>query len=316
MASLRTYLEDTFGDNIRFVYRHFPLSFHTKATITAEAAEAAGAQGKFFEMHDLLYARQQEWGALSDADMEARLIAYAAELGLDTERFAEELRDHTYLPRVQEQLQQAIDARLSGTPSYIVNGVEYPINEIGLGPQQVVAFIRLLDLVPQQYTELPPVVTKPDKKYVATIETSKGRVVVELFSDQAPVNANNFAFLAEEGWYDGQAFFYVDPASAAYAGDPTNMGWGLPYVGYICGDEIRAGLTFDQPGMVAFYTPAPGRNSNLFFITTVARPDFNGKFTIIGRVVEGLDVVKSLTATRPGGPAPDTIKTIRIEERS
>ena len=86
-------------------------------------------------------------------------------------------------------------------------------------------------------------------------------------------------------------------------------------MGYICGDEINAGLTFDKPGVVAFYAPSPGRNSNMFFITTVARPDFNGKFTIIGQVSEGLDVVQGLTQTSPGGPAPDTIEAIRIEER-
>ena len=134
MASLRTYLEDTYGDGIRFAYRHFPLSFHDKAPITAEASEAAGAQGKFFEMHDLIYARQQEWGQLTGADLEARLVEYADELGLDTERFAQELRDHVYLARVQAQGQEALDASLSGTPSYIINGIEYPVNDIGLGP--------------------------------------------------------------------------------------------------------------------------------------------------------------------------------------
>lgn len=314
MASLRGYLESIYGEDVRVIYRHFPLSFHTKATITAEAAEAAGAQGKFFEMHDLLYARQQEWSQLSDAALEERLVEYARELGLDTERFAQELRGHVHLAKVQSQQEEAINARLGGTPSYIINGVEYP-SEIGLGYAQIAGFIRLLQELPRQYQQVPPPVTRPDARYTATIETSKGKIVLELFADQAPTNVNNFAFLAEEGWYDGKAFFFVDPAVAAYAGDPTNMGWGLPFVGYVCGDEIRSGLTFDQPGMVAFYTPKPGRNSSLFFITTAARPDFNGRFTIIGRVTEGLEVVKSLTPTRPGGPDPDTIKTIRIQEQ-
>jgi cyclophilin family peptidyl-prolyl cis-trans isomerase len=315
MASLHTYLEDTYGDGIQYAFRHFPLSFHDKATPAAEAAEAAGAQGKFFEMHDLLFARQQEWAALSGADLEARLVEYAGELGLDTDQFAQELKDHTHLPNVQADLAEATGANLSGTPSYIINGIEYPVNEIGLSPAQVVAFIHLLDWLPNQYTQVPPSVTEAGQSYLATITTSKGEVVVELYPDQAPTNVNNFAFLAQDGYFDGQSFFYVDPASAAYAGDPTNMGWGLAFPGYYCGDEISTDLTFDEPGMVAFYAPSPGRNSNLFFITTVARPDYNGKFTIIGQVSEGLDVVQALTATTPGGPAPDTLESIAIEKR-
>ena len=78
MATLRTYLEDTYGENIRVAYRHFALSFHDKAPITGEAVEAAGAQGKFWEMHDLLYERLQEWGQLSVDAMPEKLTEYAA----------------------------------------------------------------------------------------------------------------------------------------------------------------------------------------------------------------------------------------------
>jgi len=316
MASLHTYLEDTYGDDIRYAYRHFTLSFHDKATLAAEAAEAAGAQGKFFEMHDLLFARQQEWSELAPADFETRLVEYADELGLDTERFSQELTDHVHLERVQAQAQEATNAQLSGTPSYIINGIEYPVNDIGLSGAQVVAFIQLLQWLPNQYTQAPPTVIKSGQTYVATIETSKGDVEVELFPDAAPVNVNNFVFLAEEGYYDGLSFFYVDPASAAYTGDPTGMGWGLPFPGYICSGEISSEHTFDEPGMLAFYTPAENRNSNLIFITTAALPDYNGHFTIIGHVTKGLDVVQSLTATTPtDGATPDTVKTIRIETR-
>ena len=74
MSTLRMYLEDTYGENIRTAYRHFALSFHDKAPITGEAAEAAGAQGKFWEMHDLLYERQQEWGQLSGEAVQAKLV--------------------------------------------------------------------------------------------------------------------------------------------------------------------------------------------------------------------------------------------------
>ena len=191
----------------------------------------------------------------------------------------------------------------------------YPTQELGLNPLQVVGFIELLQMGGREYEEVPPLVIDPSREYVATIETNKGAVVVDLLASEAPANVNSFVFLAQEGWYDGLDFFYVDPDVAAYSGDPTGMGWGLPFPGYICGDEIQADLAFDEPGMVALFAPAPGRNSSLFFITTAPQAEWVGRFTIIGRVTEGLDVVRNLTPTQPGGPTADVIEQIRIEER-
>lgn len=313
---LRTYLEDTYGENLRYVYRHFALSFHQFAIITAEATEAAGAQGAFWEMHDLLYERQGEWNSLPSEDqVKKKLVEYAEELELDIDRFSQDLDDHVYLDKVNADTQSAQQIGLGGTPSYIVNSVVYPMDELGLHPIPIDAFIRLMLLAPDQYTEVPPQVIDPAKKYVATIQTSKGDIVVELFADRAPANINSFAFLAQDGWYDGHAFFYVEPGQAAYSGDPTNMGWGLAFPGYYCGDEISPDLTFDEGGMLALFTPSPGRNSSLFFITYAPQPDLSGQFTIIGRVVEGMDVAESLTPTQPGQPQLDVIDTILIEEQ-
>jgi len=314
MAKLRLYLEDTYGDQIRTVYRHFCLSFHSKAKITGEAVEAAGAQGRFWEMHDLLYERQQTWNALPDEQMPDVLVGYAKELGLDTERFAQELKDHVYLAKVEADTQVAMQAGLPGTPTYIVNGVVYPTQQLGLNAFRVGAFVRLVTMQPDQYAEAPPQVLDPAKHYVAVIRTTKGDIVAELFTDQAPTNANSFAFLAQEGWYDGLNFFYVKPDVAAYSGDPTDMGWSIPLPGYYCGDELSPDLTFNEEGMLALFTPEPGRNSSLFFITFSPQPSFNGQFTIIGRVVKGLEVAKALTPVQPGdGTTPDSIKTILIE---
>ena len=313
------YLEDTYGKDFQGIYRHFVLSFHDKAQITAEATEAAGAQGKFWEMHDLLYERQQEWGQLSGEDaVKARLIEYAAELGLDTERFAQELEDHVYKDKVDADTQSAIEAGLGGTPSYIINGVVYPTQQLGLNPSLIAAFIQVVTDPPRQYDEVPPQTVDSEKEYVATIRTNKGDIVVELFADQTPTNVNNFVFLAEDSWYDGQAFFYVEPGRAAFSGDPFNVGWSLPYPGYTCGGEFSPDLTFDQAGMLALFTSSElGRNSTLFFITYAPQPDLNGRFTIIGQVIEGMDVAESLTPTQPGPgqPTPDVIETILIEER-
>jgi cyclophilin family peptidyl-prolyl cis-trans isomerase len=311
------YLEDTYGENFRSVYRHFALSFHDKALITAEASEAAGAQGKFWEMHDLIYERQQEWNQFSEDQMRTRLIEYAEELGLDTERFSQELDDHVYLDKVNADTQSAIEASLGGTPTYIINGVVYPTQELGLNPVLIDAFVQVVTDPPEQYTEVPPQVIDLGKKYTATIRTSKGDIVVELFAEQAPTNVNSFVFLAQDGWYDGQVFFYVEPELVAQSGDPTNTGFSLPFTGYICGDEISPDLTFDEAGMVGLYTSAPDRNSGQFFITFVPLPDINGRYTIIGRVIEGMDIAESLAPTQPGPDQspPDVIETILIEEQ-
>lgn len=311
------YLEDTHDENIQIVYRHFVLSFHDKAMINAEASEAAGAQGKFWEMHDLLYERQKEWGQLSEEEMRAQLIKYAEELELDIDRFSQELDDHVYLDKINAETQSAADAGLGGTPSYIINGVVYPTQQLGLNPSLIDNFIQVVTNPPDQYTEVPPQEIDPEQEYAATIRTNKGDIVVELFAEQAPVNTNSFAFLAQDGWYEGQTFFYVDPKFVAQSGDPTNSGFSLPFTGYTCGDEISPDLTFDQAGMLALYTPQPGHNNGQFFITYAPLPDLNGKFTIIGHIIEGMDVAESLAPTQPGPDQaqPDVIETILIEEK-
>jgi cyclophilin family peptidyl-prolyl cis-trans isomerase len=163
---------------------------------------------------------------------------------------------------------------------------------------------------------VPPQVIEADRDYVATIRTSKGDIVVDLFDDEVPTNVNSFAFLAQDGWYDGLDFFFVDHEQVALSGDPTNSGSALPYPGYTCGDETNPDISFDEAGMLALYTRAPNRNSSAFFINYTPQPGFTGSFTIIGEVTEGMDVAESLTARQPGPdqPEPDVIETIVIEE--
>jgi len=105
-----------FGDDLRYVFRHLPLSdVHPHAQMAAEAAEAAGAQGKFWEMHDKLLERQD---ALTLDD----LVRYAEELGLDVDRFSDELRRRVYAPRVAEDVASADESGVSGTPTFFING--------------------------------------------------------------------------------------------------------------------------------------------------------------------------------------------------
>lgn len=107
------------GDQLAFAYRHFPLStIHPHAFTAAEAAEAAGAQGRFWEMHDLLFENQDR---LSVDD----LLVYAQLLVLDVERFVADLQRHTYEPRVREDFMTGVRSGVNGTPTFFVNGVRH-----------------------------------------------------------------------------------------------------------------------------------------------------------------------------------------------
>ncbi len=112
-------LQERLGDRFCYVYRHFPISTaHPNAQQAAEAAEAAGAQGKFWEMHDHLYDHQ---AALGDE----QLVQYAAELGLDTERFQRELTEHVYADRVRQDFLSGVRSGVNGTPTFYINGERY-----------------------------------------------------------------------------------------------------------------------------------------------------------------------------------------------
>jgi len=319
LALMREYLEEIYGDEIRFVYRHLPLiSIHDKAVITAEATEAASAQGKFWEMHDLLYERQQEWNMLSEADLSPQLVEYATELGLDTDRFAQELNDGVYREQIMAGYEDYSQYGQMATPTYVINNVFYPTQALG-GFGMIEGFISLLSLKDRMYTAPPSQVIDPDKDYIATIRTERGDIVIELYADLVPVNVNSFVFLARDGWYDGVTFHRVIPGFVAQAGDPTDSGMGSP--GYRCSDEIVPTLTYDGAGVVGMASAGPGTSTigSQFFITYDAIPQLDGNYTIIGRVIEGMDVVESITPRDPsqgsGLPPGDVIETILIEER-
>ena len=107
------------GRRLRFVYRNFPLrDSHPYAQHAAEAAEAAGAQGKFWEMHDRLFERQF---ALDDD----ALIEYAGDLGLDVARFRRELAGRVYEPRVREDFRSGMLSGVNGTPTFFINGARH-----------------------------------------------------------------------------------------------------------------------------------------------------------------------------------------------
>jgi len=123
------------GRRLRFAFRHFPLAeMHPHALRAAEAAEAAGAQDKFWEMHGLLYQNQQ---ALDDPD----LLRYAAALSLDVPRFVSELADRTWEARVREDFMTGVRSGVNGTPTFFVNGIRHD------GPWDADSLIEALSVV-------------------------------------------------------------------------------------------------------------------------------------------------------------------------
>jgi protein-disulfide isomerase len=111
------------GDDVRFVFRHMALSqVHPMAQPAAEAAEAAGAQGKFWQMHDLIYENQDLLGP-------ALLTRLGQRLGLDMQRFTDDVQSHRFLPKVKEDFMSAVRSGAAGTPSFFINGEPYEGND-------------------------------------------------------------------------------------------------------------------------------------------------------------------------------------------
>lgn len=107
------------GDQVRFVYRHFPItSTHPHAQHAAEAAESAGAQGEFWAMHDLIFRNQE---ALEDDD----LISYAEKIGIDASRVATELSEGTHEDKVRKDFRSGVRSGVNGTPTFFINGARY-----------------------------------------------------------------------------------------------------------------------------------------------------------------------------------------------
>ncbi|OGZ42011.1 MAG: hypothetical protein A3C80_02200 [Candidatus Ryanbacteria bacterium RIFCSPHIGHO2_02_FULL_45_43] len=114
-------LEREFGDDIQVVFRHFPLQqIHANAGIAAQAAEAAGLQGKFWEMHDMLFEHQQEWSNRKDA--EDIFMQYAQRIDLDIEGFKRDIDLSSIKKKIEDDYRSGIASGVSGTPTIFLNG--------------------------------------------------------------------------------------------------------------------------------------------------------------------------------------------------
>ncbi|MFA5309380.1 MAG: peptidylprolyl isomerase [Dehalococcoidales bacterium] len=158
----------------------------------------------------------------------------------------------------------------------------------------------------------PPLLADTTKKYTAIIETDKGNLVCDLFARDVPRTVSNFVYLATQGFYDGTTFHRVIADFMAQGGDPTGTGTGGP--GYKFADEFTAHK--HMAGSLSMANSGANTNGSQFFITYVATSWLDGKHTVFGQLVEGMDVLKSLAVRDPSTsiPASKIIKiTIKVE---
>lgn len=304
-----------YPQDVRVVYRHFPLmSIHDKAALATQAAEAAGKQGKFWEMHDILFAKQSDWKDQTAEQFQAWLAQTATGLGLDQGRFTQDLNSQELVAVAQDAWDKGRNAGLPGTPSLLINNAPYN------GPLSYGSFKSVIDAIlleKRQFNQCPPMTIDPSKQYFATLKTDKGDIVLQLLPDKAPMAVNSFVFLAQQGWFNNVTFHRVLPGFVAQGGDPSGSGFGGP--GYAFDNEVVADLKFDGPGVVGMANAGPGTNGSQFFITLAAAPNLDGQYTVFGKVVSGIEVVQSLTERDPSKgdelPPGDKILSVTIETK-
>ena len=144
----------------------------------------------------------------------------------------------------------------------------------------------------KQWSNAPEIKIDTKKKYYATIDTNRGQIELELYPQEAPMTVNNFVFLAQEGFYDGVVFHRVISNFVIQGGDPTGTGTGGP--GYKFGDETYGNPHKHMRGSISMANAGANTNGSQFFIAHSPQPHLDGKHTVFGKVINGLDVVDAI----------------------
>jgi cyclophilin family peptidyl-prolyl cis-trans isomerase len=168
--------------------------------------------------------------------------------------------------------------------------------------------------MPKSYAQAPAMSIDARKQYTATIQTSKGNLVIQLFAKEAPKTVNNFVFLARDGFYDGSTFHRVIPGFMAQGGDPTGTGSGGP--GYRFADEFTA--LKHEAGSLSMANAGPNTNGSQFFICYDPQPHLNGHHSVFGKLIQGMDILQKLSPRDPSRTQNTTgeqIIKITIEEK-
>ena len=138
----------------------------------------------------------------------------------------------------------------------------------------------------------PKVAFTSGKSYYWNLETNKGKIKIKLMPDVAPMHVSSTIYLTRLGFYDDTVFHRVIPGFMAQGGDPTGTGRGGP--GYKYEGEFDRSVKQNKPGLLSMANAGPGTDGSQFFLTFVKTPHLDGKHTIFGRVIKGMDTVKEL----------------------
>ncbi len=300
-------------DDLRFVFRPLPLiGIMDKSDKAVIAALAANEQGQFWVMYDLLFAKHTEWSNLTPGEFNAWVVREAVKVGMDGDQLQTAIKAPETTTRMMSMYDAAKQLSVAAVPLILINGEESYL----LDYQNMSDTVGLIALGQKQFTQCPPFNVDPGRQYIATIHTEKGDIAIQLFADKAPLAVNSFLFLARQDWFNGVTFHRVIPGFVAQAGDPSGTGKGNP--GYFFNNEI-SNLKFDKPGMVGMANSGPDTNGSQFFITFGPAAHLDGKYTIFGQVISGLDVAEKLTRRDPaqiGILSPgDKILSVDIEEK-
>ena len=299
LAAVLKQIRLTHPDDVRLVFVNTPRSDHDKDALATQAVEAADLQGKYWEMHDLLFDKQADWSALAPSAFQAWAMQQAAGLGMDPAKFQTDFNGKTVADRVQKAVQSTA-AQPIVPPILFVNSASRYTGLSDFASLDTV--VRMEALTARQFSACPPWGIDPLKQYIATLHTARGDVVIQLMPDKAPLAVNNFVTLARAGWYNGITFYKVLPGFLVMTGDPSGTGMGN--TGYLFQTEISVSLHFDQAGVVAMDNSGPNTNSGRFFITLAPAAQLYGQYSIFGKVLSGLPVLSALT---PRNPLPGTV---------
>ena len=316
MAAVVSNLVRNHPEDVRLIFRPVPLVGRLdKTELAVQAALAAAEQDHFWEMYDLLFQHVDEWDALTPADFKTWLKNNSASLALEPGRFATDLESQAIIAKTQALYAAAQKFGLQSVPLLLINGQPQPT--FSLDYDTINSNISLIALAKRQFKDCPPFTIDPSKQYIATLHTEKGDMVIELFADKAPLAVNSFLFLARSGWFDDITFHRVIPGSLVQTGDPSGTGRGNP--GYFFADEIDPSLKFDAPGIIGMANQGPETNGSQFFITLAPAPQFDGGYTIFGRVISGLEVLQKLTPRDPQKdprlPPGDRLISVEVMEQ-
>jgi len=270
-------------DEVRYVYRHFPLSFHEKAPMSAYAADAAGKQGKFFEAEHFLYETQSDWTnlpSLDEFDAWLREQFQTAIPELDYEQWTADYES----AEIREVVDGAFDkvaatGVINGTPTFFAN-----FFQVSMDPTAIEQYIDLFKMQKNYRTACPVVAVEEGKEYRAVLHTTAGDVVIDLFAAEAPNLVSNFMELAKDGFYNGNEFHNVVPGFVAQSGDPSATGVGM--AGYYLADENLNNGGFDAAGAVAMANTGANTNASQFFITQDLNEYFSQVYIASGDISE------------------------------